>query len=61
MGKYKGEVMIDENGERYILDENGNKLYIQIDSNGNMFYIDVNGNKIEVSKRAKIIMKFINV
>jgi len=28
MGKYKGEVMIDENGERYILDEHGNKLYI---------------------------------
>ena len=26
-----------------------------------MFYIDANGNKIEVSKKARIVMKYMNV
>ena len=30
----RGDIYIDEKGERYVLDKFGNKLYVQVDKDG---------------------------
>lgn len=36
-------VLTDEKGERYILDANGKKIYVQVNAKGQMYFIDANG------------------
>ena len=42
------QVFEDELGRKYILDSNGNKIYLMLDSDGNPYYLDENGNKIYI-------------
>ena len=39
----KFDVSLDENGEKYIIDKDGNKIYVRYNAQGQMYYIDAQG------------------
>jgi hypothetical protein len=52
--KFSKEIYKDENGERYVLDAMGNRMYIKVDQNGQMYYVDENGVTVMIPFGGKI-------
>ncbi len=53
-------VLLDENGERYVTDKNGKRVYLKINENGQLYYTDENGVVYLINKKAKYRQKNVN-